>query len=942
MTVRPATAGSRTRRVSFEPARLRRRRGHREDGRRPAPTPSGLELAKTARRAPSAREGLGRGRRRLEARPLHEARRRPARSSRATRCKAVLERAAASRCAGDVKLGARPTRRRRRRVLARHESEPLSTLLYALGKNSDNFYAEMIFKSIAAEAKPRPREEPGRARRSSTKWIDEERSRRHGRRREERLGPVRREPHDRAQHGEAPSLRVAGPGDPRRVRRAARDRRRRRHAAQALPRAPRASRRPREDRHARRRDRPLAATCSRPRARARSRSRSCSTRSSGKASSRAPPPTSSSRRSPSGSGSDSLARACPALFFNVNSSWRLAQNELSRARDETRMDGRVGAPGHGRGLRRRRLVAERAAVRERAGARRWRARKCGGSGSPEPTPAQLRQAQEVRDYAAALKDGTACAAPLDSGAPAQTSAQSVLHGDGSDRAVFRALVQVQLASLQADRTLVFAGCGKAGATPWHEHVVRRLWATARRRCRGHVHEPGEPARLEQGRSRAGDRPPRRRPGLPRRRRERASLRLVRTLRVRAPRAHRSITLRSARAGNDADGPRAERRRADGASSVARCSIGMVLRAVRRVEDFEVKVTTRPDGIAVVRVPGFLSSLHPLRSPSRCRRIKSGLPITWNGCASRSNRSERAGIVWDARSNTGGSAEVALAIVAGFPGAKSGVVSKGFKRVPGSSPFALRMRPYRRIPAFSPQAGRSLMAAKWRFSSTAHVQRGGLLRARVETNSSAIIVGRTERGCVRLRRQRCDEGERSAGLQLHGRRNEVGRRERQAARSERRRCPTSPWSTSPPTWSRVWIPWSKQPQKRCSSSRGRTVEHGVRPRRDRQVVRDPMKLHPSRAMSRIAKPGPSSRASVPGVHHDQRGLARAALEPPHHRRMRVPADHHADRRVEEHLQRSSFDEMRVPAVVRVRRTCRSRRRRDRAAACRPARREHGLR
>jgi D-alanyl-D-alanine carboxypeptidase/D-alanyl-D-alanine-endopeptidase (penicillin-binding protein 4) len=38
-------------------------------------------------------------------------------------------------------------------VIARHESEPLSTLLYALGKNSDNFYAEMVFKSIAAEAK---------------------------------------------------------------------------------------------------------------------------------------------------------------------------------------------------------------------------------------------------------------------------------------------------------------------------------------------------------------------------------------------------------------------------------------------------------------------------------------------------------------------------------------------------------------------------------------------------------------------------------------------------------------------------------------------------------------------------------------------------------------------------------------------------------------------
>ncbi len=56
---------------------------------------------------------------------------------------------------GTVKLGTRASDEKTT-VLARHESEPLSTLLYALGKNSDNFYAEMIFKSIGAEAKARP------------------------------------------------------------------------------------------------------------------------------------------------------------------------------------------------------------------------------------------------------------------------------------------------------------------------------------------------------------------------------------------------------------------------------------------------------------------------------------------------------------------------------------------------------------------------------------------------------------------------------------------------------------------------------------------------------------------------------------------------------------------------------------------------------------------
>ncbi len=53
---------------------------------------------------------------------------------------------------GDVKLGTGG----KGNVIVRHESEPLSTLLYSLGKNSDNFYAEMIFKSLAAEGKPRP------------------------------------------------------------------------------------------------------------------------------------------------------------------------------------------------------------------------------------------------------------------------------------------------------------------------------------------------------------------------------------------------------------------------------------------------------------------------------------------------------------------------------------------------------------------------------------------------------------------------------------------------------------------------------------------------------------------------------------------------------------------------------------------------------------------
>ncbi len=72
---------------------------------------------------------------------------------------------------GDVKLGGGGGGgEKSSAVIARHESEPLSTLLYALGKNSDNFYAEMIFKSIAGEAKGRPAKSPEAAE-VVTSWV---------------------------------------------------------------------------------------------------------------------------------------------------------------------------------------------------------------------------------------------------------------------------------------------------------------------------------------------------------------------------------------------------------------------------------------------------------------------------------------------------------------------------------------------------------------------------------------------------------------------------------------------------------------------------------------------------------------------------------------------------------------------------------------------------
>jgi serine-type D-Ala-D-Ala carboxypeptidase/endopeptidase (penicillin-binding protein 4) len=67
---------------------------------------------------------------------------------------ALLEKSGV-KVSGGVKLG--PARGH---VLAKHLSAPLSSLLYSLGKQSDNFYAEMIFRSLAGEGKGRPARAP--------------------------------------------------------------------------------------------------------------------------------------------------------------------------------------------------------------------------------------------------------------------------------------------------------------------------------------------------------------------------------------------------------------------------------------------------------------------------------------------------------------------------------------------------------------------------------------------------------------------------------------------------------------------------------------------------------------------------------------------------------------------------------------------------------------
>jgi D-alanyl-D-alanine carboxypeptidase/D-alanyl-D-alanine-endopeptidase (penicillin-binding protein 4) len=79
--------------------------------------------------------------------------------------RALLEKADV-KTTGEVRLGAADGH-----VLAKHVSAPLSSLLYALGKQSDNFYAEMIFKTLGGETNGRPAKS-GAAAEAVTRWLE--------------------------------------------------------------------------------------------------------------------------------------------------------------------------------------------------------------------------------------------------------------------------------------------------------------------------------------------------------------------------------------------------------------------------------------------------------------------------------------------------------------------------------------------------------------------------------------------------------------------------------------------------------------------------------------------------------------------------------------------------------------------------------------------------
>jgi D-alanyl-D-alanine carboxypeptidase/D-alanyl-D-alanine-endopeptidase (penicillin-binding protein 4) len=147
MTVRPSPGGGGLARVEFDPpgfvdidGSIHTAANGGADTVELALSPSGARLAAKVSGAISSDSKLVRYTRRVD----------DPRLLAGYALQSLLEKANV-KFSGTVKLG--PARGH---VLAKHLSEPLSSLLYSLGKQSDNFYAEMIFRSLAGEGKERP------------------------------------------------------------------------------------------------------------------------------------------------------------------------------------------------------------------------------------------------------------------------------------------------------------------------------------------------------------------------------------------------------------------------------------------------------------------------------------------------------------------------------------------------------------------------------------------------------------------------------------------------------------------------------------------------------------------------------------------------------------------------------------------------------------------
>ncbi|MDB5214584.1 MAG: hypothetical protein JWO86_2511, partial [Myxococcaceae bacterium] len=104
--------------------------------------------------------------------------------------------------------------------------------------------------------------------------------------------------------------------------------------------------------------------------------------------------------------------------------------------------------------------------------------------------------------------------------------------------------------------------------------------------------------------------------------------------------------------------------------------------------------TRPDGVAVIRLPSFYPFDKQLPTNPTQADYDAFIASYQAEIVKVFDSVKTApAIIWDARGNTGGITMVGLAIVSGFPSAKNVAISYCRTRVPGSSPIAYDAQRY---------------------------------------------------------------------------------------------------------------------------------------------------------------------------------------------------------------------------------------------------------
>lgn len=318
---------------------------------------------------------------------------------------------------------------------------------------------------------------------------------------------------------------------------------------------------------------------------------------------------------------------------------------------------------------------------------------CRDGACAEPTTEQRAQVKELEDMLAYLEENTAWHAPIDWAQLAADGKKAIFRGDGSSSSFFAALYAAFVSVPQGHQGLYLAsGCG----------TKVPMMAYAQRGACGRPHadgvvityaRAGNPLGLAAGDivTRVGDTSGRAILGELAKRPMCVTSRPDESFEETSTAATIADLLRA--------GETVEVLSAAGVKrSVTVPAGGLPGRSLRDAvacsdplgRDMSVPVESyvRPDGVAVIRLPGFLDpeqafpTTGSLEDVEEYRaKFEAKIKVAFDQV-----KSARA-IVWDIRGNGGGLTMVGLGIASGFPGASAGAISYCQARVRGSSPPA---------------------------------------------------------------------------------------------------------------------------------------------------------------------------------------------------------------------------------------------------------------